>query len=157
VPAAGGAQAVRTRGREDGATAFWRNATLLPAGGPHAEARAASSATPQVRRPGQREARLGRGREAAFWRRARQRSPRSRPAASAAIGRSEVSVMPGATFTSRKWGVSEASTIKSVREMSRRPSAVWAVTAVSAQAAAAAGERRAGAKNSVWPAVYPAA
>ena len=80
-------------------------------------------------------------------------SPRSCPAAAAACGNSDVSVMPGATLTSRNHGVPSASTIRSVRDRSRRRRAWCAVTAAAAQRAATSSGSRAGAKNSVAPAV----
>ena len=61
--------------------------------------------------------------------------------------------MPGAELASRNHGVPSASTMRSERERSRSPSAWWASRATSAHRAAAAASRRAGAKNSVAPAV----
>ena len=49
---------------------------------------------------------------------------RSSPAAVNATGSRLVSVMPGATFTSSRCAAPDASTIRSVRERSRSPSAV---------------------------------
>ena len=82
--------------------------------------------------------------------------PRPWPAASRAIGSVLVSVIPGATLTSRK-NAAPAETIRSVRDTSRSPSARWAVTAASAAAFDSAGVSRAGTWNSVCPGVYLAA
>ena len=80
-------------------------------------------------------------------------APRSSPAAVIACGYVDVSVMPGATLTSRNHGVPWWSITRSLRDQSRSPNVVCAVTAAAAQAAATSGDTLAGAKNSVAPAV----
>ena len=60
-------------------------------------------------------------------------SPSDNSAAARDCGNKDVSVMPGATFTSRNHGVPAASTMRSVRDQSRRPRTRCAVSATSAQ------------------------
>ena len=83
---------------------------------------------------------------------AEQTSANDESDASMLWGSSDVSVMPGATFTSMNTG-SPSQTMMSVRERSRRPRAWWAASASSAQRAASASEMSAGVTNRVSPAV----
>src|SRR5579859_7244822 len=84
-------------------------------------------------------------RAAASSSRSRQTPPKSRPAASRAIGRMLVSVIPGATLASRKSTSPDGLTMRSLRDRSRSPSATCAVMAASATARAVSSGSRAGA------------
>ncbi len=81
--------------------------------------------------------------------------PRSKPAAVTAIGSSDVSVMPGATLASRTCGRPSASTIRSTRDRSPRPSAACVASATSATRAATSDGSRAGACHVVTPGGVP--
>jgi hypothetical protein len=55
-----------------------------------------------------------------------------------------VSVIPGETLTSRKYGVPASSTMRSVLDRSRRPSTECAVIAILATSLATSSDSRAG-------------
>jgi hypothetical protein len=86
----------------------------------------------------------------------RYSGPSANPAASAACGSSDVSVMPGATFTSRNHGVPSGSTTTSVRYSRDSPRASCARIATSAARAGTSSGSRAGTKYSVRPGLYRA-
>src|SRR5580698_11501787 len=74
----------------------------------------------------------------------RHAAPNGYPPASSARGSVLVSVIPGATLTSRNQGTPDASTIMSVRDRSRRPRTECTVSAAAATASATGADNRAG-------------